>query len=436
MAVYRSWAVILLILGCGIAYFLYASHVNPEGRHFKYGLDLVGGTHLIYEADTAKLDAGEVDESMQALRDVIEKRINVFGVAEPIIQTERASALSDSANKERLIIELPGITNLDDAIAMIGATPLLEFKLVGTSTASGTEFIDTGLTGSLLTRARLEFQGGGMAGGLSNEPVTLVDFNDEGKELFAKITTENTGRQLAIFLDGKLVSDPVINEPITGGTAVISGNFTAESARELVRNLNIGALPVPITLASSETIGASLGKDILDKGVTAGLVGLLLVCVFMIAWYRLPGAISVVALMMYIVISFAVFILIPVTLSASGIAAFILSIGMAVDANVLIFERIKEELRKGVATREAARIGFARAWPAIRDGHLTMLISSTVLFWLGTSIVQGFALVFGLGVLISLFSAVSISRVLLLAILPEDGKGAWRTLMSSGIHIK
>ena len=199
-----------------------------------------------------------------------------------------------------------------------------------------------------------------------------------------------------------------------------------------MQNLNFGALPVPITLESSDTIGPTLGTTALHAGMIASIIGFLLVALFMIIWYRLPGLISAVALVIYLLITIAVIKFVPVTLTASGIAGFILSIGLAVDANVLIFERFKEELRSGKGAHEAVTIGFGRAWPAIRDGHLTMLISSIILFWLGTSIVQGFALVFGFGVIASLISAVGISRVFLLAVLPEKTTGAWRFLLGSG----
>jgi protein-export membrane protein SecD len=203
-----------------------------------------------------------------------------------------------------------------------------------------------------------------------------------------------------------------------------------------VQNLNFGALPVPITLESSDTVGATLGASAFHAGLVAGVVGFILVALFMILWYRLAGVVATIALVIYMLINIAIIKLLPITLTASGIAGFILSIGMAVDANVLIFERIKEELRAGKSTREAVLIGFHRAWPAIRDGHLTMIISAVILFWVGTSLVKGFALVFGFGVITSLFTATSVSRSFLLAFLPEDGKGLWRTLMSSGFRLK
>lgn len=453
-----AYALAALALGAAIGFFVYTNATSPDARFpFKLGLDLAGGSHLIYEADTTGIEETDVPALMNVLRDVIERRVNIFGVSEPIVQVSESSFVSgDSA--QRLVVELPGVTDVSAAVAEIGRTPLLEFRLVdqellmaqqaaeslqqnATSSvgisnvsvngraAEGDPYIDTGLTGRYLASAKLEFAGqtNGQAG-LANEPVVTVHFTDEGAALFEEITRENVGEQLAIFLDGELVSAPVINEAIPGGTAVISGGFTPEEARTLAENLNFGALPVAIELVSTQTIGASLGDEVLDKGVIAGMIGLSLVIVFMLLWYRIPGLVAAVALLIYVAIMLALFQLVPVTLTAAGLAGFILSIGMAVDANVLVFERMKEEYRDGLASREAARIGFQRAWGAIRDGNVTSLLSAVILFWFGTSMVQGFALVFGLGVLVSMLSALTVTRTLLLAlpdVRAEDGlKGA------------
>jgi protein-export membrane protein SecD len=264
----------------------------------------------------------------------------------------------------------------------------------------------------------------------------LLNFNSEGGDLFEEITGENVGEQLAIFLDGEMISSPRINERISGGTAVISGGFDTDEARELAQNLNFGALPLPIELVSTQTIGASLGHEVLSQGIAAGLIGLALIVAFMVLWYRVSGVVAVVALSIYGVIMLALFLLIPVTLTAAGLAGFILSLGMAVDANVLVFERMKELYREGVRSREAAREGFSRAWSAIRDGNLTSLLSAIILFWFGTSLVKGFALVFGIGVLVSMLTAVLVTRTLLLA-LPETKaeSGGWLSrLFHSGIN--
>jgi len=436
LTVFRSWSVILLLVGVFLGYSLYSAEKHTDGRHFKFGLDLIGGSHLVYEADTDKLDPTEVTEAMVALRDVIENRVNIFGVSEPLVQVEKAGMFSESERTERLIVELPGVTDLDEAIALIGATPSLEFKLerppLGTSTDP--TYLDTGLTGALLKRARLEFSTQ-QQGGFSNEPMVMVDFNNEGKDLFAEITGNNVGENLAIFLDGELISNPVIRDKIFGGTAVISGGFqTAEEAKELVRNLNIGALPVPIELVSTQTVGATLGTEILEKGIKAGIVGFSLVLLFMLFWYRLPGLAAGLALVIYLVFMLAIFKYVPVTITAAGIAGFLLSVGMAVDANVLIFERLKEELKKDKEYADAVVDGFKRAWPPIRDGNLTSLISATILFWFGTSIVKGFALVFGLGILTSMFTAIVITRTFLVSLSGVTDKDS--PLLKSGIRNK
>ncbi|HCC05028.1 TPA: protein translocase subunit SecD [Patescibacteria group bacterium] len=437
LTVVRAWALILFISGAGIGYYMFSTTHSDTGRHFSYGLDLVGGSHLVYEADTSEVDSANVNEAMSALRDVIEQRVNVFGVSEPLVQVEKASVLSESDKTERLIVELPGVTDLEKAIAMIGATPSLEFKLVGDPVGTSTErtYIETGLTGKYLTRANLQFSGT-QSGGYANEPLVMVDFDAEGKELFANITGDNIGKQLAIFLDNRLISEPVINEEIRGGTAVISGGFTAEKARELVRNLNLGALPVPIELASTESVGASLGMETLDKGTVAGLYGISIVMLFLTLWYRLPGLIASVALVLYLILNLAVYLFIPVTITAAGLAGLVLSSGMAVDANILIFERMKDELRRGKSVRDAVMEGVARAWLPIRDGNLTSVLSAVVLFWFGTASVQGFALTLIIGILLSMFTAIVVTRTFLLAVAGISENKILRVLFLSGVDKK
>jgi protein-export membrane protein SecD len=248
---------------------------------------------------------------------------------------------------------------------------------------------------------------------------------------------ENKGKQLAIFLDGQLISSPVIREEIAGGQATISGgNMTADEARDLAKNLNFGALPVPIDLVSTQTIGATLGNESLQKGLHSGIVGMLAVVLFMILWYRLPGIMATVALSIYVAIMLSIFKMLPVTLTAAGIAGFILSIGMAVDANIIIFERLKEELRHGKDLPDAINDGFARAWLAIRDGHVTSIISAIILFWFGTSLIQGFALTFGIGVIVSLFSAITLMCVFLRGLGNIHNHNVARILFGSGIKLK
>lgn len=437
---YRLWAVILIICGVALGYWLYRTHFS-----FKLGLDLAGGTELVYTADTSKVAATDVDSSMSALQDVIERRVNAFGVSEPVVEVQKSGALGGGDNQ--LIVDLPGVTDVSKAIAQIGETPVLEFKLAEISTSSPVQtlnssstanatvaFIDTGLTGRYLEGADIEFDPN------TGAPIIGLQFNSDGAALFSTITKNNTGKVLAIFLDGQVISSPVIQQEVDGGRAQITGQFTTAQAQSLVNDLNLGALPVPITLSSTETIGPSLGSAAVKAGVDAGLVGFLLLSLFLILWYRLPGFIAVVALALYTVLSLTIFKLIPVTLTAAGIAGFVLSVGMAVDANILIFERMKEELKKGSHVKEAMHEGFHRAWLSIRDSNISSIITACVLFWLGTSSVKGFALTLGIGVAISMFTAITASRTFLYAIAPKtkDGKDSKfvRFIFSNGLHFK
>jgi len=418
----RITAIILILVGGVFSYLV----LNTGS--FKLGLDLSGGTQLAYKADVSEVDRGEIKDLMNALRDVIERRVNLFGVGEPIVQVEEGG-LTGNINDQRLIVELPGISDVDEAIKLIGQTPLLEFRLFdpslqGESLEEGQDLtealISTGLTGRMVKRATLQFSSGQSGVGLS-EPTVGIQFNDEGSDLFQTITKENIGEPLAIILDGVVISAPIINTEIGGGSAVITGNFTPEEARTLVRDLNFGALPVPIEIIGTQSIGPSLGAQTAEAGVKAGFWGILLVAFFMILWYRLPGFVSVVALLIYISVVLLLFKLIPVTLTAAGIAGFIMSIGMAVDANILIFERVREELYDGTPNmEEAIKNGFSRAWLSIRDANISSIITAVILFWFGTSLIKGFALTFGLGVLVSMISAISVSRTLLLAVAPKE----------------
>src|SRR3989344_2011770 len=423
---------ILGILGY-LGFFVYSNATAENATHpFKLGLDLAGGAHLVYEADTTGEAAVEVPELMNVLRDVMERRVNLFGVSEPLVYVESSSFVSD-VQQERLVVELPGVTDVAQAVAEIGRTPLLEFKLIDAEAMSAAAAIEQ-LTARYLESARLEFTSG-QAGQLANEPIVAITFNQEGGELFAEITRDNVGRQLAIFLDGEIISAPNINEAIVGGTAIISGGFDAAEARELAENLNFGALPVPIKLISTQTIDATLGAGVISQSFEAGVVGFGLISLFMLLWYRVAGIVASIALMFYVALSLTVFMLVPITLTAAGLAGLVLSLGMAVDANVLIFERMKEEYRSGKTSREAALEGFRRAWTAIWDSNITGLISAGILFWFGTSLIKGFALVLGIGILISMLSAIGFTRTLLIA-LPEvkrEDKGVWSYLFGTGL---
>ena len=422
----RITALLVLLVGIGITWFVYKSEPKAysDGNvrstflarfPFKLGLDLSGGTHLVYRADVSGVEAGQVGDAMASLRDIIERRVNLFGVAEPVVQVQEGSV--GASNEQRLIVDLPGVTDVNKAIELIGQTPLLEFKtenpkaptLDGETLPENFDpndyYVNTELTGRYLKRAILEFDP------TTRQAQVSLEFNDEGAKLFASITKANIGKTIAIFLDGAPISTPVVREEITGGKAQITGNFTPTEAKQLVGRLNSGALPVPISLVSTQTIGPSLGAEAVESGLRAALIGFIAIALFLIVWYRLLGLIAVVGLLMYTVIVLALFKLIPVTLTSAGIAGFIISIGMAVDANVLIFERIKEEIRGGRVPADAIATGFSRAWTSIRDSNTSSLITGMILFWFGTSLIQGFALTFVLGVLVSMLSAISISRL-------------------------
>lgn len=441
MLMKRLLAFILLVISGLVGYFVYITE-NPESRfNFKLGLDLNGGTELVYIADTSKISSTEISSSMEVLREVIERRVNMFGVSEPVVRVGKVGLISDT-EEQQLTVELPGITNIDEAIKMIGETPTLEFRLLKDDAKDLSEediinkkieevFSDTGLSGRFLEKSILQFDQ------TTGEALVSLEFNTEGKELFAKITKENVGKVLAIFLDGELKSAPYIREEIKDGKAVISGGFIGSQgiseAKKLVNNLNMGALPVPIELSSTQTVGASLGADAVNASLIAGFYAFLFISIFMIVWYRLPGVISVVALAIYTTVSLAIFKLIPVTLTAAGIAGFILSVGMAVDANILIFERLREELKKGRDLGDAVKEGFGRAWLSIRDSNTSSMITAIILFFFSsTSVVKGFALVFFIGVAVSMFTAITASRTLLLAIKHDNAGKITRFLFSCG----
>ena len=444
-------SIIVLALASLVGLFVYKSEYRLnknfgsaseylQNHQFRLGLDLSGGSHLIYKADVSGVAEGEIGDSMNALRDVIERRVNLFGVSEPVVQVEGASFIS--GGEQKLIIDLPGVTDVDRATAMIGQTPLLEFKTEKPADAAqnltvgedgkvnldlNDQFVNTELTGRYLKKALLEFDPN------TQEPTVSLQFDETGTKLFAEITKNNVGKMVAIYLDGSPISTPVVRQEIADGQAVISGNFTPIEAKQLVGRLNSGALPVPITLLSKQTIGATLGGSAVNAGVKAGVVGFLLIALFLILWYRLPGLVAVISLSIFTVITLALFKLFPVTLTAAGIAGFIISMGIAVDANVLTFERIKEELRAGRTIADSVNLGFDRAWSSIRDSNTSTLITSLILFWFGTSLIKGFALTLGLGVLVSMFSAIIVSRIFLDVLSFVKENKFTRFLFSSGI---
>lgn len=521
------------------------------GGYFKelkvhLGLDLRGGTHLLYEADTSEIAPAEKSDAVEGVRDVIERRVNAFGVSEPVVQTSKVG------ENYRVIVELPGVTDINEAIKLIGETPLLEFReqkelelpeesqeeidqynteakikaeeILQEALAEGADFaalareksegpsaeeggslgtfssgsmvpefdevvfgkaeagkvypevvetmfgyhiiklddkqtvtneqgeeeeqvtashiliktrsqeesapvqyVNTGLSGKQLKRASVQFDQ------TTGQPEISLEFNEEGKDLFSAITKRNLQKPVAIYLDGSPISIPVVQAEITTGQAVITGSFTLDEAKTLARRLNSGALPVPITLINQHNIGAVLGKISVERSLFAGLLGLVLVALFMIFYYRLPGFFSVIALFIYALLVLAIFKLWPVTLTLAGVAGFILSVGMAVDANVLIFERMKEELRRNKPVLSSVEDGFKRAWPSIRDSNVSSLITCVILIWFGTSLIKGFAITLGIGILVSMFSAITVTRTFLrlLAQIKE-----WKSLRPFGVNNK
>lgn len=504
---------------------------------YRMGLDLKGGAHLVYLADVSKIsDSTDRESAVGGVRDVIERRVNAFGVSEPVVQTAK------SGDSYKVIVELAGVFDVNEAIKQIGQTPLLEFKeqnpeanlpataeeqkkidelnkaqkskadgllrdVLKDPTAFGevakansddtvsaqqngdlgfakkgafvpefdkalfedlktgeftkslvetqfgwhiiqkisekgegdarevesrhiliakktlndvrppvSEWKETGLSGKQLKRASVQFDPN------TGEPNVNLEFNDEGKDLFGEITKRNVGKPVAIFLDGEPISVPTVQQEITGGQAVITGTYGIKEAKQLVERLNAGALPVPVTLVSQETVGPSLGLVSLKKSLFAGLIGFALVVLFMIGFYRLPGVLASIALIIYTILSLFVFQLANITLTLAGIAGFILSIGMAVDANVLIFERLKEELTAGKSAESAVTESFKRAWTSIRDSNISSLITCLILMWFGTSVIRGFAITLGLGIVVSMFTAITVTRQFMRASVRESWK--------------
>ncbi|MCG2693918.1 protein translocase subunit SecD [Candidatus Parcubacteria bacterium] len=553
----RLQSLVLIILTILVAFYVFppawnrtADFINSKTglslsklreTSFHVGLDLQGGTHLVYEADTSNISYKDQSSAVQGVRDVIERRVNALGVSEPLVQT------NFSGDKWRVIVELAGVKNVAEAIKQIGETPILEFKeqsdtAIRSLTAeeqqqideynkeaetnaqdilnkilAGEDFgdlafkysedagsreargdldwfregqmipefeqavkelkdnqtrttllrsdygyhiimrtgertiqeegqdikeyrashilvvtkseqnfltaddymVNTELSGKDLDSASVQFDQN------SGAPEVALQFNSDGKKLFKEITERNVGKYVGIYLDGQPITIPRVNETIYDGNARISGSFDMQEAKLLAQRLNAGALPVPIKLVSQQTIGASLGKISVEKSLWAGAIGLALVCLFMILYYRLAGFASVISLLIYGILILAIFKFVPVTLSLAGIAGFVLSIGMAVDANVLIFERLKEELAEGEDLEYAITESFKRAWPSIRDGNISTLLTAAILFWFSTSVIKGFALTLSLGILVSMFSAMFVSRIILRSLASFVKKNWW-----------
>ncbi len=371
------------------------------------GLDLKGGVELTYQTDLSKIPANQIGSALSSLQALVNDRVNSLGVTEPVIQTGQIGKITT------LLVELPGVANVDQAIKQIGQFPNLKFI---------DESGNTVVTGADVQSATVTYgtpSAGSSGSSALGEPEVSLTFKSAGKAKFAAATTAAANaspqKHIAIYLDNNLISYPVVNQAITNGQAVISGNFTVQSAKDLAQKLNEGALPVPIKIIAEQTVGPTLGADSLKASLVAGFIGLLLIALFMIIYYRFSGLLATVALLIYTLINISLYKLIPVTVSLAGIAGFILSIGMAVDANILIFERTKEEIRAGKSLTQAIDNGFKRAWSSIRDSNFSTLITAFILY-VGTSgSTRGFALTLAIGVLVSMFTAITITQVLLKA---------------------
>jgi len=430
----QRWIFPILIL---LALSIYINLPNHPGIHIgdyhkeintQLGLDLVGGVQALLEADLPE-DAEISQENMQTARGIIEDRVNGLGVSEAIVQI---------AGDRRILVELPGEHDPEHALSTIKETALLEFVDFGDlsgqeasllyntkiktdyQTSSNSEDLSTSSPNdpvfhTVITGASIKQVG--VTTDALGSPRVIFELTPEGSIIFGEFTAANIGSMLAIVLDKEVISTPRIDDAITGGQGSISGNFTIDSANELAIQLRYGSLPIPLKVVQTQTIGPTLGEDSLKKSLVAGLIGMVTVMVFMALYYRLPGLIADLALLMYALLTFAIYRWIPVTLTLPGIAGFILTFGVAVDANVLIFERMKEELRKGRTIHQAISLGWERAWPSIRDSNLSTLITSAILFWFGStygaSIVKGFSLTLAIGVLVSLFTAVTATRTFL-----------------------
>lgn len=381
--------------------------IGSFNKDFKIheGLDLQGGAHLVFQLDTSGLANKDVSTATQSVVNVIDRRVNGLGVSEPVIQGAKIGG------NQAVIVELPGVTDVNEAINLIGKTAQLKFLEENPAATSASNpqdlWKDTGLTGAHLKRADVQFDKN------TGEPEVAIQFDSEGTKLFAEITRNNLQKPVAIELDNEIISAPTVQSVIENGQAVITGKFSINEAKTLSIELNAGALPVPIKLVEQRTIGPTLGSESVQRSLMAGLIGLVLVALFMIIYYRVPGLLAVLALLIYTAVVLALFKLIPVTLTLAGIAGFILSVGMAVDANILIFERTKEELLTGKTTGLAIEEGFRRAWPSIRDSNFSSLLTCGILYYGTSGVVRGFAVTLALGIIVSMFTAIIVTRTFL-----------------------
>lgn len=380
--------------------------VLPLHEKVKLGLDLQGGTHVVLQLKpTAETPVDK--EAQNRVIEVVERRINELGVTEPLVQSQ---------GKDRVIVELPGVKDSKQALDTIGKTALLEFKKVNEDGSLG----ETVLTGANLKKAQVAYDQMG-------KPVISIEFDASGAKAFAEVTSQNVGRQLAIVLDNKVLSSPVIQEAISGGKAQISGNHTVEEAQKTALLLRAGALPVPVEVAEIRTVGPTLGADSIAKSIHAGIIGTALIAVFMLVMYRLPGLIANFTLVIYLMFILAIMVLLKATFTLPGIAGVILSLGMTVDTNILIFERMKEELKDGKSLRPAIDAGFKHAFATVIDSHTTTFITALILFYLGTGTIKGFAVTLMIGIVTNLFTAITATKNVMdiCASVPALKKAQW-----------
>lgn len=390
----RRGALLRFFLSIAVIITVFLGTVGWLAGNIRQGLDLQGGTHIVMQAEDTEQNK-VTPEAISQVINIMQKRVNEMGLTEPIIQSEGA---------RRIIIELPGERDPKKAIETIGKTAVLEFK---------DEAGNVKLNGEDLKDAREQM-------GQNKQPVVSLQFSEEGGDKFARLTAANVGRHIGIYLDGELLTNPVVNEAITGGAAVITGQRTLEEAKDLAILLRSGALPVKVSVLEVRTVGPSLGQDSKDKSVLAFTIGLSLVVIFMLLIYRMSGFVADTALLVYVLILLGILYALNATLTLPSIAGIILSIGMAVDANVLIFERFKEEIAAGKILRIAVQSGFKRAFITIFDANMTVIITSCILFFLGSATVKGFAFSLGLGVAVSMFTAITVSRTLLMFLIDAN----------------
>jgi len=395
------WRIVLILAVLAVSTLLLLT------RPIRLGLDLRGGTHVVLQAKPSAGTERVDNETMERALAVVERRVNGLGVTEPIVQRQ---------GQDRIIVELPGIDDAEQAIETIGKTALLEFK-----SPTG----ETLLTGADLARASLTQDQFG-------RPAVAIEFKPEAARKFEEATSRYVGQVLPILLDGEPISMPVVRTPISGGRAQIEGDFTIEEARHLVVQLNAGALPVPLEVAEVRTVGPTLGQESIERSIRAGIIGVALVFLYMLLYYRVPGVLADLALASYVLILMATVAALQATLTLPGIAGVLLSAGMAVDSNVLIFERIREGLREGKRVRAAVEDGFRGSLRTILDSNITTLVAAAALFYFGTGPIRGFGVTLSLGIVVSMFTAVVMTRLMLDLYVARDPERAARQLLPGG----